>query len=199
MIRAVQDHEDVHATRLLPALQNVTTAIEQLIEAICVAHSPGKTLSTAVREIRATAAFRNVVNEGFIRWRDQYRLLIAHDHDAGGPTKQAEHAVVDPMVATICIHSDNQCWPYCSTCSARPTGGCCNLAAGTCSIGTRCACDDSDGSYRGNGAGCGPPNPCVGACCAGGACMLTTPTQQCAGTSLGLGTTCSPNPCLPTE
>lgn len=68
---------------------------------------------------------------------------------------------------------------------------------------TRCDCEDEGGIYQGNDITCGPPNPCVGACCPNGVgvgpnypCTLTT-ASGCSGPFGGYGSVCQPHSCEP--
>ncbi len=205
---AVKAHEDTHRLRLEPALENKAPDIEPSIEALCVPHTPGKTQTTAVQEIRNLLAFQDRVDESYRSWRDEFTRLtdtVYHDHSDGGPCEMAELAIVDPWIVGICNHALNQCWAECPTCPPRPTGACCNTTSGTCAIKNRCDCEADGGSYQGNDEtdACGPPNPCVGACCPNGIgvgpnypCTLTAPSG-CPGPFGGLGTVCAPGSCRP--
>jgi hypothetical protein len=82
----------------------------------------------------------------------------------------------------------------------------CGETEGACCVGPDCMvvspaeCDSMGGNYLGDWTNCGPPNPCVGACChPDGTCDLVTSEDECTGPDdlwLGLGTTCDMCPCI---
>jgi subtilisin-like proprotein convertase family protein len=92
--------------------------------------------------------------------------------------------------------------PFTLTVGAAIAGACCNQNTGVCTVTTSGAAGCPAGTvYLGDNTACTPTNPCdpTGACCAttGTACTIRT-VAGCAsdgGIFLGLGTTCSPNPC----
>jgi len=199
-------------TRLEPALETVAPMIEFSFEqdsVVCVPHTPGKTQTIAIQEIRNSDAFEFRLNAAFVRWDAEYAHLwktVYNDHlTPGGPCYTEEHRVVDPWVTEICSYALNQCWELCPACPPRPMGACCNATTGGCTTKTRCDCEDVGygGIYQGNDDtnACGPPNPCVGACCPNGVgpnypCTLTT-ASGCSGPFGGLGSDCTLNPCWP--
>jgi len=197
MIAAVQAHEDVHLAHFLPATQAAAPSIERAIESVCVPHTAGKTASMAEDEIDGSQMLRDARRGSVAGLQAAFNALVDGDHN--GPTQAAEYSIVQPMALAICDAAQAQCWPVCTPCPARPTGACCNLVTGACSIETACQCVGHTGQYRGDDSTCGPPNPCVGACCGPApdyTCTLTT-TSGCTQRFLGTGTTCSPNLCGP--
>src|SRR5690606_21448711 len=115
MLAAVQAHENVHATRLLPALNNATVlpVLRTAVEALTVPHAAGMTQATAITAIRALPAFAVALVTGRANWDAQFLVLIGGDHAGGGPAETAEHGVVDPMVAAICAHARANGWAAC--------------------------------------------------------------------------------------
>lgn len=72
-------------------------------------------------------------------------------------------------------------------------GACC--VVDVCTLETPSDCTLGGGSYAGDGTAC--PGTCgLGACCINGVCSLSVPSA-CAGTHLGSGTVCAPDPCPP--
>ncbi len=202
MLQAVIDHEDVHSSRLLPALQIQTAATEALIEFACVPHSPGMSKADAIKMILASDDYKTRVILSFNGWTSRYNTLAANDEKIGGPTELAERAVVAPMISNICLYSKSQCWPPCpAICPARPTGACCDPSGGVCSIKTECDCEAGGGVYRGDNSTCGPPNVCQGACCTPDSFCIDTTTLTCnlifQGSYQGDGTTCGSGVCSP--
>jgi len=115
MLQAVQAHEQVHADKLLPALQAVSPAIEAKIAALSVPDT-GQGKEIAVAEIKGSAEFIQAVQEAFELWDAEFTTRIEHDHDPGGPTDTAEHAVVDPMIKSICDNAKENGWIPCPAC-----------------------------------------------------------------------------------
>ena len=77
------------------------------------------------------------------------------------------------------------------------TGACCNVATCTEDV-TEAACIAGGGVYLGDFSSCGPPNPCVGACCLPDGSCIETDVSDCivqGGFSQGGGTTCLLDPC----
>jgi hypothetical protein len=116
MLAAVRAHEEVHATRFQPGLAAAAPGIETSVEGLSVPTAPGKTQAQAVAEIRALAGFAAAVSAARTAWVAQDDVLLAGDHAAGGPTQQAERAVVNPMIATICAHAKANGWGACAVC-----------------------------------------------------------------------------------
>lgn len=114
MISAVQAHEDVHLSRFHPALVFKARAIESSITALAVPDAPGKTAPQAAVEIAALPAFPAALAKAQQDWLDEVLVRVRHDHDPGGPCDTAEHAVVDPMVNTICTHAKANAWGPCA-------------------------------------------------------------------------------------
>lgn len=118
MLSAVQAHEDVHLTRFLPGLISAAPTIEASFDALSVPTASGKTQAQAVTEIQALPGWQAALTAGQTTWLNKVLALVAHDHDPGGPTDQAEHAVVDPMIARICEAARANQWGNCSACPA---------------------------------------------------------------------------------
>ncbi len=156
MLSAVVAHENVHLTRFEPALEQRAGVIEASFEALCVPFT-GQTRAEAIVEIKALEAYATAVTDAQTTWFNRVITLVANDHNAGGPTDTAEHAVVDPMVASICTAADNSCWGPCAACPARTRGACCTGAACTCTLPADCAGPGQ--VFQGVGTTCSP-NPC---------------------------------------
>lgn len=200
MLEAVRQHELVHSGSLQQALQAIAPGVETTIEALCVPQ-PGKTRNDAIAEIRALPGFSAAVGRADTDWLRQWQLNPDQD-PPGGLEDQAEHAVVDPRINWICGYSFTQCWTYCSACPQRPTGACCaGGGTGLCSVKTQWKCECDGGQYRSDGETCGPPNPCVGACCLSETQCTEVSYTRCVsglgGIYHGDATTCTPNLCLP--
>jgi glycosyltransferase involved in cell wall biosynthesis len=117
MLEAVVAHENVHATRLTPALRDhgVLDALKAAVERLRVSDT-GQGETAAVAQIMALPGWAAAVASAYENWKAQYLVLIDHDHDPGGPTDQAEHAVVDPMIANICAYAKANAWGPCAEC-----------------------------------------------------------------------------------
>ncbi len=116
MLGAVQAHENVHATRLLPALNHATVlpVLRNSIEALSVPHAAMMTQATAITAIKALPGFAAALVAARTNWDAQYVVLItAGAGDHGGPTDVAERAVVTPMITAICAHSRANGWAAC--------------------------------------------------------------------------------------
>jgi hypothetical protein len=118
MLAAVVAHEDVHATRFLPALQHATVApvLRTAIEGLCVPDAAGTTQASAAAAIQALPGFAAALTAAQANWLARILVLVAGDHAAGGPTDVAEHGVVDPMIQTICNHAKANAWGACAAC-----------------------------------------------------------------------------------
>lgn len=113
MISAVQAHEDVHLSRFHPALVFKAPVIESAITPLSVPDAPGKTPPQAAAEIAALPAFPAALVQAQQDWLADVLVRVRHDHDPGGPCDTAEHAVVDPMVTSICAHAKASAWGPC--------------------------------------------------------------------------------------
>lgn len=116
MLAAVQAHEDVHASHIKPALDAKAGEWVAAIQNISVPDN-GQGISGAVADIQATTAFATVMTNVLSSWRGEYISLATGDHNGGCPV--AEHAVVDPMINTICTFAQTHGWmasSYCATC-----------------------------------------------------------------------------------
>lgn len=120
MIEAVQAHEQVHASRFLPALIDVSAQVESLFEAVTIPHQQGMSPPQAVTALQASPAYAAAQAISFQLWQTRFFQLIANDHGTpqapGGPTQQAEEGVVLPVRAAICAHAATVNWPTCAAC-----------------------------------------------------------------------------------
>ena len=120
MISAVKAHEDVHVTHLLPALQDVSNAINDLVNTLQVPDN-GQTENDAITQIKQlndySIKIKNYDSEARKKWDDRFDVLSLHDHDTGGPCETAEKNVVNTMISSICYFSHLYNWlptcPYC--------------------------------------------------------------------------------------
>lgn len=115
MLSAVKAHEDVHATRLKPALENVANKIEQLIEGVSLADN-GQTQQDAILQIKALQDYKTALIQSVQLWDADYIIKISNDHNPGGAAEVAEHNIVDPMIASICNFAKIQTWGLCASC-----------------------------------------------------------------------------------
>jgi hypothetical protein len=109
VVAAVKAHEDVHQAHLLPALNNAISDIENLVHSLTVPAN-GQTESAVVSQI--LAANPNLESDSFNLWATAFSSLAQADHS--GSTDAAEHAIVDPLIASICAYATAQGWS-CST------------------------------------------------------------------------------------
>lgn len=116
MLSAVQAHENVHLTRFIPGLIKAAPLIEPLFEALSVPTAKNKTKAQAIAQIRALPAFAAAMKAGRNLWFATDSVLLAKDHDAGGPTDQAERAIVDPVIKRICQTAKTNRWAACPVC-----------------------------------------------------------------------------------
>jgi hypothetical protein len=98
MLQAVEDHESVHESRLLPALKAVAPTLAAKFTALSVS-SEGTNADDAAKQIKAKPEYAAAVGELRDIWDNKYVELIGGDHAVLTPA--AEHAVVDPMIAAI--------------------------------------------------------------------------------------------------
>jgi hypothetical protein len=107
MLAAIVAHENVHAARLLPALQHATVVppLRAAIEALTVPDT-GQGEAAAIAALMALPAFRAAEVAALAAWDARYVVLIAGDHGMGaGTSYAAERAVVIPMRTRICAHA----------------------------------------------------------------------------------------------
>ncbi len=102
-LKAVEMHERVHASRLLPALQNKEKKIEQWIEEARIPLSEAKTYQEARRKIESSKEIDLSERKMacYVEWYNEYMYLVAGDHKKNGPTEKAERAVTDPIKKAI--------------------------------------------------------------------------------------------------
>ncbi|HEX6225540.1 MAG TPA: hypothetical protein VFZ52_14080 [Chryseolinea sp.] len=115
MVSAVTAHENVHASRFLPAFNDATVigVLTPAIEALTVPHVAGMTQATAIAAIQASPGFAAALTAAQANWLARILILVTGDHAGGGPADVAEHAIVDPMVTAICAHRNANGWPAC--------------------------------------------------------------------------------------
>jgi len=125
MLGAVTAHEQVHATRFLPALNDATVLPVLItdIESITVPHVAGMNQAAAIASITALPAFATARVNAFNNWFTQILVLVSAgggDHgpipgviDRTAPTYIAEIAIVTPMITAICAHARANGWAAC--------------------------------------------------------------------------------------
>lgn len=116
MIRAVREHEKVHATRFKPALTNARTAIVTALEAVTIPHVAPMSKSAAIKQLRGDPNFQAELVTAQATWLTEVLKLVAGDHASGGPTDKAESAVTEPMRKSICAHAKKKKWGACPHC-----------------------------------------------------------------------------------
>jgi hypothetical protein len=114
MLKAVQDHEDVHLSHFLPQLKLAAPGIETIIDGLSVPTASGKTQAQAIAEIKALPAYAAALTSGRTVWFNILTPVVIPDHS--GPTDVAEHKVVDPMIAAICAAAKANGWGACAAC-----------------------------------------------------------------------------------
>jgi hypothetical protein len=114
MRSAVVAHERVHESHMAPALSSVAPAIQTDFNAVTVPDAAGKNAAGALTELKALPVYARAKGKMKDHWHTKYRSFIPADH--AGPAAAAEHAVVDPMINTICTAAKTNSWPACATC-----------------------------------------------------------------------------------
>jgi hypothetical protein len=114
MVAAVVAHENVHAAGMLPGLERAAPLIQADFNRATIPDATGMTAATALSDLKTTRRFAKAKRQMHSRWIDEVTDLIQYDHE--GPTDDAEHAVLDPMMTTICDHSREMKWAACDTC-----------------------------------------------------------------------------------
>ena len=99
MIRAVEEHEKVHANSLKAALDDVAVAIENDYTQLTVPLAGNPNATAAIAAVQALPEYADAATDGRELWDDKYLEYIDADHV--GRTPPAEHKVVDPMVEQI--------------------------------------------------------------------------------------------------
>jgi hypothetical protein len=115
MISAVEAHEDVHVSRLQPALEELAYSIEAEVEALSVPNS-GQTEAEAIEQIKALTGFYSARRNAFTAWDSKYVTSILFDDIPGGLTEHAESTIAYPMATSICESAALANWPYCYHC-----------------------------------------------------------------------------------
>jgi hypothetical protein len=107
MLRAIADHENVHAAKMAPSLSDAEAAINALFAALTVPDGGAvNSAATAVAAIQATPAYATALTNAYNLWRARYFVRIAGDHNGtAGPSYDAERAVVNPMITRINNHA----------------------------------------------------------------------------------------------
>jgi hypothetical protein len=118
IIAAVVAHENVHATRFKPGLEDAEAAMTTAIEAVSVPHVDPMGEVEAIAKLQADAGYQAAVKQAYRLWLAKCAARVAGDHAAGGPTDAAEKAITDPLRTTICAHAAAQKWPTCPACPA---------------------------------------------------------------------------------
>ncbi|HEY6888445.1 MAG TPA: hypothetical protein VI300_11715, partial [Solirubrobacter sp.] len=120
MERAVEAHEQAHATRLAPVLEAGAPKLVSALEAIAIPDDGTLDAQSAEAALRADPAFETALADALKRWRFDVIDAAALDDVPNGPTAQAEHVVVDPMIAAIREEAQRSGWP---ACGAQPAAG----------------------------------------------------------------------------
>lgn len=116
MLSAIIAHENVHASRLGPGLNDALAAIEADVKTLTVP-ATGQTKAQAISQLRALAGFEAARTDAKEHWDTKYINLIGTDHTPNGPTDTAERSIVDPVGTSICnLKTSNPSWPACSYC-----------------------------------------------------------------------------------
>ena len=116
MKSAVVAHEKVHAAKFKPALETVVEKIAEEIEKVSIADAEDMDEGKAWLQLQNEAAFTTAVEAGNQTWLAEILTQVAGQHSSGGPTDQAEQAVVDPMIEKICEHAEAENWAGHETC-----------------------------------------------------------------------------------
>ena len=98
MVKAVEEHEKIHANSLLPALIDVSDKIEKKFNGLNVPMA-AQSKQTALSQIKGQAAYVNAVQDARDLWDAKYVEYIDRDHM--NRTPDAEHKIVDPMIKRI--------------------------------------------------------------------------------------------------
>lgn len=108
MLKAVQDHEDVHKSQFLPALKSTVSKIEQQFNGLTA--PGGLSRVNAKNHIKGLAAFAPARTAAYQEWFNECARRIATDHKPGGHTDSAERRVVTPMINEINDAAVNNGW-----------------------------------------------------------------------------------------
>jgi formylglycine-generating enzyme required for sulfatase activity len=123
-------------------------------------------------------------SELFLGDIDHVRLYSTPLSDPGGLGACCVRPVGEEYCVCIGDHTVEICelvggvWDAAASCNdpayTCPCGACCRGA--DCEFGYARDCDEL---YMGDGSSCGPPNPCVGACCTPDGLCVDTPPAEC--------------------
>ena len=115
MLRAVDEHESIHAQRMLPALQAVEPIIQGFFAGLSVpATAAVNSAPAAIAALQLAPGYQATRQQAYARWRQSYMNLIAHDHGAAhnGPAYVAEQAITTPMINAINTFAWYYGWGY---------------------------------------------------------------------------------------
>jgi hypothetical protein len=116
MLSAVQAHEDYHATHMQPSLQNASTNIQALVEALTVQDN-GQGQSTAISQLMSSSGYQQAANSAVKVWDTEFIAESNSDDGAGvGPTYTAELNATASMRASICSFAVSAAWAVCAAC-----------------------------------------------------------------------------------
>jgi hypothetical protein len=115
LVSAIQAHEEVHLSRFMPALQNIGSSIETLVEAITVPNT-GQGKDAAILQIKNLFSYISLEQQYQQLWLAEVLVLVQNDHGTLSPTWEAEQAIADPMRVTICSHALINAWGSCTYC-----------------------------------------------------------------------------------
>jgi hypothetical protein len=111
MASAVEAHERQHVSTWKMVQDDTFATAKATIEGLSVSHICSRTAAQAQALIEALPAYADAI----MLMRDDNKSLwkILTNPDPNSRTDAAEHAVVDPMIASINAHALAQNWPAC--------------------------------------------------------------------------------------
>lgn len=116
MLSAVNAHENVHIDHLFLALNAILWSTRTAVRTLSVP-ATGQSKAQAITQLMSLAAFQTIKNNARTLWDANFVSLAGNDHDPGGATDVAEHAIVDPVGIAICnLRSTKPLWPACASC-----------------------------------------------------------------------------------
>ena len=109
MLTAVQAHEDVHKSHLLPLLQSFISNAKSLVNSISVPHT-GQSKATAIMQIMGLTEFINAQTSTHASWANAYEPTEASDHGTNynGSAYEAEKLIVKPVGNGYCSTATTQ-------------------------------------------------------------------------------------------
>ncbi|MBZ4192164.1 hypothetical protein [Niabella beijingensis] len=116
MLNAVQAHENVHRSRLVPILNELLPNVIAKVGLLQIANT-GQTKEVAIGQLKALSGWALLNLQAMQDFRSKYVESGTQDHAFGAACDQAEFTILDPTWKAICSKGQQAGWPVCSYCN----------------------------------------------------------------------------------